>query len=309
MSRRPLPVFMQNYSLSQSFQAIGFMLLSMACFSAMNTAIRFIAGNLPSTEVVLLRNIFSLLLIVSWQIIRTRKRPHFTTQRMSGHFWRATAGICAMEAWFYSLTILPLTLATALSFTTPIFATIIAIIWLGEKAGLRRWAAIMTGFIGMLIILRPGTDNMSAHALFVIFSSVMMAIAGTLVKSLTRTESPETIVFFMALFMIPWSILPVIGQWQHPDLHTLAIVFCIALLSTVAHLLLARAFIRADMVTLMPFDFTRLIFTAFFAYILFAETLDMPTILGSAIIVGSAVYIAHREARTAKRAQLSDPQP
>lgn len=285
---------------SKATQAIGFMLLSMACFSGMSAFIHSMAGALASPQIVLMRNVFSLILIVSWQAIRIRDIPRFKTNRWAGHFWRATAGIVAMEAWFYALTLLPLNLATALSFTTPIFATIIAIMFLGEKAGIKRWAAIATGFIGMLIILRPGTDNMSSDALFVIFSSIMMAVAGTLVKSLTRTESPETIVFFMALFMVPWSILPVIGHWQTPTISDLQIVLAIALLSTIAHLFLARAFVRADMVALMPFDFTRLIFTAFFAYIFFSETLDMLTALGSLIIVSSTVYIAHRESRAAK---------
>ena len=300
-------------SLSPSLHAIAFMLLGMLCFSAMNTAIRYMAGSMPSFQLVFLRNVFSLLIIIGWQMARIRAIPRFTTQRLFSHFWRATAGICAMEAWFYSLTLLPLTLATALSFTTPIFSTIIAICLLGEKAGLRRWSAIMVGFVGMLIILRPGTDAMSTDALFVIFSSIMMGIAGTLVKSLTRTEPPETIVFFMALFMVPWSALPVFlpwgSGWHDVTGFQLEIVFIIALLSTIAHLFLARAMMRADLVMLMPFDFTRLIFTAVFAWFLFDETLDGPTFLGALLIVGSTVYIAHREARLAQkqRAAIGNP--
>lgn len=294
---------------STAWQAIGLMLLSMACFAAMNTAIRYMAGSMPSPQLVMLRNIASLLLIVLWQGLLTRRLPYFTTRRLTGHFWRATAGICAMEAWFYSLTVLPLTLATALSFTTPIFSTVIAILWLGERAGVHRWSAIVTGFIGMLVILQPGAAPMSPDALFVLFSSVMMGISGTLVKSLTRTESPETIVFFMAFFMVLWSILPVIGRWQPVTLHQLAIVLLIGLLSTTAHLLMARAFHRADLVTLMPFDFTRLIFTAIFAFLLFGETLSSAAWLGALIIVGSTVYIAHREARTGRIYALPQENP
>ena len=291
--------------LPPAMHAIGFMLLSMLCFSGMNTTIRYMAGGLPSTQIVFVRNVFSLLLIVLWEIARVRGVPQFKTQRIFGHFWRATAGICAMEAWFYSLTLLPLTLATALSFTTPIFSTIVAIVFLGERAGIRRWSAIIAGFVGMLIILRPGSDIMSPNAFIVVFSSIMMAIAGTLVKSLTRTEPPETIVFFMALFMVPWSGLLVIGHWQPASTQQFGLILVIALLSTVSHLFLARAYIRADMVTLKPFDFTRLIFTAIFAYLLFGETLDGATIAGSLIIVASTVYIAHREAKLARKAKDS----
>ena len=285
---------------SRPLQAIGIMLVSMACFSAMNTTIRLLTPYMHSTQMVFLRNICSLLLVLAWQYVRHRRLPVFRTQRLIGHFWRASIGICAMELWFHAITLLPLTLATALSFTTPIFSTIIAILFLGEKAGIRRWSAIVVGFIGMLIILRPGISGVNSDALFVIGSSLMMGIAGVLVKSLTRTEAPETIVFYMALFMIPWSSIPAFFTWQAVSLYALWLVFLVALFSTTAHLLMARAYMRADMVMLMPFDFSRLIFTAIIAYVLFDETMDMPTICGSLVIIASSVYIAHREARSKK---------
>lgn len=287
--------------LTTAVEAILLMLMAMACFSAMNIVIRLLSHELPSTQMVLLRNVFSLILIVAWEIGLRRKIPTFKTSRMKGHFWRASVGIVAMELWFHAITLLPLTLATALSFTTPIFSTIIAIIFLREKAGIRRWSAIVIGFIGVLIILRPGTSGISADALFVIASSTMMAVAGVLVKTLSRTEPPETIVFYMALFMIPWSIPLAIPNWTPPSAHSLWLVVLIAFFSTGAHLLMARAYRRADMVMLMPFDFSRLVFTSIFAYILFGETLDSPTVCGSLLIVASTVYIAHREARLRSR--------
>jgi drug/metabolite transporter (DMT)-like permease len=281
-------------------QAVLLMLIAMAFFSAMNIAIRVLAHTMPSTQMVLLRNICSLILILVWDIALHRRIPRFHTSRITGHFWRASIGIVAMELWFHAITLLPITLATALSFTTPIFSTIIAIAFLGEKAGIRRWSAIALGFVGMLVILRPGLGGVGPDALFVIGSSTMMAIAGVLVKTLTRTEPPETIVFYMALFMIPWSVLPAIPNWQSVHMHQMGLVFLVSFFSTAAHLLLARAYVRADMVMLMPFDFSRLVFTALMAYALFGETMDGYTIGGSLLIVGSTVYIAHREARLHK---------
>jgi drug/metabolite transporter (DMT)-like permease len=161
---------------------------------------------------------------------------------------------------------------------------------------MRRWGAIACGFAGMLVILRPGAGDISADALFVLASSLVMAVAGVLVKTLTRTEPPETIVFYMALFMTPWSLLPALGHIRPISAQALGLVALIALFSTVAHLLLARAYMRAEMVVLMPFDFSRLVFTALMAYALFGETLDAPTVAGSLLIVASTVYIARREA-------------
>src|SRR5438045_1078388 len=112
--------------LSQALEAILLMLASMACFSAMNIVIRILSRGMPSTEMVLLRNICSLGLILLWDIVLNRRIPVFHTKRLKGHFWRASVGIVSMELWFHAVTLLPITLATALSFTTPIFSTIIA---------------------------------------------------------------------------------------------------------------------------------------------------------------------------------------
>lgn len=285
------------FPLSRPLQAVWLMIGSMALFAAMSTLIGLLARTMPPAQIVLIRNVLSLVLIVLWSAAAQKGMPRFPTTHMRGHFWRAAFGIAAMEMWFYSLSILPVTFAIALSFTTPIFSTIFAILFLGERAGVRRWSAIAIGFLGMLVILRPDLGGVDARASFVLVSSAMMAVAGVLVKSLTRTEPPETIVFYMALFMIPWSALPAAFVWQSFTLNEFWLVFLIALFSTAAHQLLARAFVRTDMVTLMPFDFTRLIFAALFAWILFGETLDAATLLGSLIIVGSTVYIAHREAK------------
>lgn len=273
------------------------MLASMACFAAMNTLIRMLSFGLHSTQMVFMRNIISLVLIIAVSAMMRKPLASLKTTRFSGHVWRGTIGFAAMELWFHAVTLLPLTLATAISFITPVLSTIIAIVCLGEKAGIRRWAAIFAGFVGMLVILRPDTGTMDANALFVLFSSMLMAVAGTVVKSLTRTESPETIVFYMAGIMTVWSIFPATLYWQTPTATHLWLAFWIAVFSTGAHLMLARAYQRADVVVLMPFDFTRLIFTAFLAYLCFGEVMDAQTMAGSLIIVASTVYIAHREAK------------
>ncbi len=285
------------FPLTRTLQAIILMLLSMACFATMNVVIRLVGDGMHPTQIVLLRNILSFGIVVVWMLALHKGMPSISTRRLSGHFWRASIGFVAMETWFYSITIMPLTVATALSFTTPIFSTIFAIVFLRETAGMRRWMAIAVGFIGMLVILRPDTQGISHSAMLVLFSSAVMAVAGVLVKTLTRTEAPETIVFYMALFMIPWSLFPALPHLSSVNPEQLALIFLIALFSTAAHLMMTRAYMRVDMVVLMPFDFTRLVFTAIGAYFLFGEVMDESTIAGALIIVASTVYIAHREAK------------
>ena len=292
--------------ISKNQQAILFMLGSMLCLSAMNVALRTLAGGLHSTQIVVLRHIFSIMIVLVWSAWLVRGIPRFYSRRMQGHFWRAAFGICAMELWFYAITIMPVTLATALSFITPIFSTLLAIVFLGEKVGIHRWAAILSGFTGMLIILRPDISGVSSAGMVVIGASLMMAGSGVMVKSLTSSESPETIVFYMSVFMLIWSIPVAIPFWQSFTIAQLGMVFIIALCSTIAHLLMTRAFARAELVVLLPFDFTRLIFTAILAYLFFGETVDAHTLAGSAVIVASAVYIAYREARNKK---ITSPEP
>ncbi len=283
-------------------QAMLLMLFSMACFAAMNIIIRSMAGEIHSTQMVFIRNTMSLLFVVSLAAIQQRGRPHFPTARLSGHIGRGMAGLIAMQLWFHSVTIMPVTLVTALSFTTPIFATIFAILFLGERAGIRRWSALFTSFIGVLLILRPDTGAVDAKVFFVLAASLAMAVAGTFVKSLSRTEPPETIVFYMVMVMTPLSLPLALYHWQPLSAHQLLMLVLIAVLSTTAQLMMARAYRRAEMVVLLPIDFTRLIFTSLFAYLFFGEILDSHAWLGAGIIVCSTLYIAHREA-TIKRSQ------
>ena len=283
------------------------MLLSMAGFSVMMAFIRELSATMHPTQMVLLRNTVSFFLVLLWCIYMNRKRPVFKTNRMKHHFWRAAVGIISMELWFYSISIMPMTLATALSFTTPIFSTIIAIIFLREHAGWHRWSAILAGFMGVLIILRPDVQGFSYNALIVLAASFMMGISGVIVKNLTRTESPETIVFYMTLFLTPLSLPLAFMHWQEITPHQWWLIFWIAFFSTAAHLTMTRAFKRVDLVVLMPFDFTRLIFVSILAFIFFDEHLDMQTAVGAFVIVASTVYIAHRETR--HRQKVAPPLP
>ena len=277
-------------------QAIGFMLLSMVAFAAMNIVIRHIGDSLHSTQMVFVRNVISLFLVTCVAAMMQRAIRRFRTDRLTGHAGRAMAGLLAMQLWFYSVTIMPVTFATALSFTTPIFATIFAIVFLKEKAGWRRWSALAVSFGGVLLILNPDPDALNIAVLYVLAASAAMAVAGVFVKSLSRTESPETIVFFMALFMTPASLPFALGHWQPMDMTQLGWLFLIAFFSTSAQLMMAHAFRRTTMVMLMPLDFTRLIFTSLFAYIAFGEVLEGQAWAGAGLIVASSVYIAHREA-------------
>ncbi|MFZ4124818.1 MAG: DMT family transporter [Rickettsiales bacterium] len=277
--------------------AAALMITSCASFSLMNVFIRMGSETIHTTVLVFLRNLITVIVFIPWvikdnfQLVRTK--------RLGAHFWRATIGIIGMQSWFYCIATLPLTHATALSFTAPIFSTIFAVLLLKEKADIWRWTAMGMGFLGVLIILRPAGDDFSLLSLVVLFTTSMWAGASMLIKSLTDTESPLRIVFFMVLFMSIWSLPPALYYWQWPSLTVWFYLIVIACFAFCAQWSLAKAYSMANIVTLTPYDFSRLIFTSILAYFVFGESSDIYTWIGAAIIISSALINARRDAKSA----------
>jgi drug/metabolite transporter (DMT)-like permease len=297
---KPHPFFL---NLGPIGLGILYMVASMLCFSLMTAMVRMATFELHPAYIVLLRNASSLAIMLVWVLWREREVLKSPNKR--AHFHRALLGILSMEIWFYSLAKVPLPEATALSFVTPLFVTIFAIFFLKEKVGPHRITALILGFVGVLVITRPGMAAISPFAFLVLISSALIAVSSILVKQLTRTESPVTIVYYMALFMTPLSLPLGLPHMESLNLKLAGIIAVIAITSTLAHFLLARAYTLAPVSTLMPFDFSRLIFASIFAYYLFGETLDRWTFAGAAIIVASTFYIAHRE----RKLRIQTPPP
>lgn len=276
-------------------RGVLFMVASTASFSLMNVFIRMGAEDVPVTMQVFLRNFLTVLVLLplafrnDFALLRTR--------RIKSHFWRATVGVIGMQVWFYCVSILPLNQATALSFTAPIFTTLVAVVLLKEKADLWRWLGIGASFLGVMIILQPG-GGFSWQSLLVLLATFMWALAGVLVKSLTSTETPLRIVFFMSMFMALWSLPPALYHWRWPTPEAWVILLAMATAAFFAQWLLAKAYKETEVVKLVPFDFGRLIFTALFAYLAFGETSQLHTWIGAAIILGCALLAIRRDAKS-----------
>lgn len=270
------------------------------CFAAMNGIIRYLAAEMHSFEIVFFRNLAGFAFMVPWLL-----RTGFSGLRTDFHrlyLGRSFMGLLSMLAWFSALAMMPLAEATALSFTAPLFATIFAVILLGEVVRARRWTATVIGFLGAMIVLRPGFIELgTAHAL-VIASAALAGFNATLVKQLTRTESANAIVTYMTLYIIPMSLIPALFVWVMPPWHTVPWIVLLGLVATLGHQALTRAFAATDTSLVMSFDFGRLPFVAVIAWLAFDESPDIWTWIGAAVIVGSSVYIARRES-TLMRAQ------
>jgi drug/metabolite transporter (DMT)-like permease len=164
---------------------------------------------------------------------------------------------------------------------------------------LRRWAAVIAGFCGVLVIMRPTDASLGMGLLLILASSAAGAANNITVKYLVRTERPNTIVALFVVYLTPLSLLPALPVWEWPDLRTLGWLAGLGAIGTVAHLSMARAYALADASACAPYEFVRLPYAALIGFVLFGETSDLWTWVGAAIIAAAAIYVACREAHLA----------
>ena len=286
-------------------RAVMFMVASTVLFGAMAVCIRLASSQLHPFEIAFFRNLFGFMFTIpllfrhGWGILRTDKLPLY--------FLRCCIGIVSMLAGFWAIVHLPLAQAVALSYSTPIFVTIGAVFVLGEVVRARRWTAVIIGFIGVLVLMHPGTDSFNFASLIAVLAAVMSASVAISIKFLSRTEKADAIVIYTTMIWVPLSLVPALFYWTQPTGITwLWIVLC-GFLGTTAHMCWTRALTLADASLLTPISFLQVLVVGGFGYFLFGESVDRWTVAGAAIIFGSSVYIAHREARLARRA-VTDPE-
>jgi drug/metabolite transporter (DMT)-like permease len=273
------------------------MFVSTFLFASMHASIRHVSATIHPFEIAFFRSLFALIVVLPW-FVRLGLQP-LRTQRFGLHAVRAALNVFAMLSFFYALSIAPLSEVTALGFTAPIFATLLAALVLGEAVRLRRWSAIAVGFLGVLIILRPGFQEVGPGQLLVLFSSLIWACALLVIKTLSRTDSSVTITSYMALLMMPLLLAPAALVWQWPDAGQLLWLALIGVLGGTGQLCVAEALRQADTALVMPFDFCKLLWVTVLAYLAFGEVPDQFTWLGGAIVFASVLYITYRERRRA----------
>jgi drug/metabolite transporter (DMT)-like permease len=190
--------------------------------------------------------------------------------------------------------------ATAVNFTAPLFATLAAALVLHEDVRLRRWSAVVIGFVGVLVIMRPGSARLDANLFLLLLSAATAAMNNITVKFLARTEPPSRIVAFFMIYLTPLSLIPALFVWQWPAPSTFGALIGLGGLGTIAHFSVARALAAADASACAPFEFARLPFAALIGFLCFGEVTDVWTWVGAAIIAVSSIYVAYREARLAR---------
>lgn len=277
---------------------ILFMLTATVLLASMHAIARHLSSDIHPFVIVFFRNLFGLLAVVPLFI------RHGSSCLQTGHpklhLIRVGVGLFAMLSWFYALAYVPITNATALSFSATIFATLSAWFFLGEKMRLRRWMAILAGLVGVMVVLQPGLDGFNIYSLLVIASTVSWGISMTIVKKLSATDSSVSIVGWMSISLTVLSIWPALFFWQWPTPEQFLLLACIGALASAGHLCIVNALRRAETAIVTSVDFCRLIWTAIIGSIFFDELLDQWTLIGAIIIFGSGWYIVVRESKLQK---------
>ena len=219
---------------------------------------------------------------------------------MGTHALRVTINFVSMAMFFYALSITPLAEVAALTFSAPIFATVLAIFIFKEVVGPSRWGAILIGFAGTLVILRPGFETINIGALLAMGAALLWGTAIIIIKDLGKTDSPLTITTYMVLLLIPISLVPALIVWEWPTWGQLGWLLVVGTCGSIGHLLLNHALKQAPTNVVMPIDFARLIWVAIFGYFLFAETPGIFVWIGGAMIFASGLWIPHTENRLRK---------
>ena len=291
----------KTYNLSKIFTpsvlAVLFMVLSGIFATSMHCLIRFATEENHPFEVAFFRTIFVLLIFLPFVVkngFKTLKPNNVKLQS-----YRAIIGSVAMLCMFYGLSITELAKATALMFTVPIFATILAIIFLKEVVGIRRWNAMLIGFFGALIVLRPDIE-LGFGPLLILCGSLMWSSSVLMAKKLTQTDSTLSITFWQAAGLIPATFILATQVWQWPNLDQLIMFLLIAIAGTLTHWFLNEALKRAEISALLPLDYLRLIWSVSLGLIFFNEIPPAGLWFGAALILGASTYIGVRQAKKKK---------
>ena len=291
---------------SGTMTGILWMIVTGFLFVIVTCIVRYLGSDMPAIEAAFIRYSIGLLIVFPGVIGYFRRQP---TWRKTGLFGiRGFIHGFGVMLWFYAMARVPIAEVTAIGYTAPIFVTIGAAFFFGEKLHLRRIAAIGIGLCGTAIILRPGFNEVNIGQLAQLMAAPLFAASFLLTKKLTHTENAGTIVAMLSLFctltLLPGAIL----QWREPTLEEMFWLGMTAIAATTGHYTLTRALASAPITVTQPITFLQLVWASILGMVLFGEALDPFVFAGGGVIIAAATYISHREAMAARRI-MTPPAP
>ncbi len=288
--------------LPANLRGILWVALSGVLFALLNVFTLIPSQHLNSFVMAFLRYFFGSLFLLPI-VMRLGLYRSLHTRRLPLHLFRGALHTSGMMLWFVALPLTTLAEITALGFTGPIFVTIGAALFLGEDVRLRRWIAIIVGFIGAMIIIRPGFSSLHLGVLCILISTPIFSASNLISKGLARTDSANTIVIWQNIVIVACAAPFAIWFWQTPGWVDVLWFMAAGLCGTLGHICQQRGYQLADITLLQPIGFLSLIWNTLLGYFLFFQQPDVWTFVGAAVIFSSAMYISHREA-VRRRAQI-----
>lgn len=280
-------------------QGILWMLAAMMMFSATNALAKLLMAHYPVMQVVWARYFFqfSLLLI----FLGPRIRRVMVTSKLTVQLGRSLLMLGTSTLFFFGLSMVALADQSAIMFVAPILVTALSMPLLGERVGPRRWAGIFVGFLGALIIIRPGSGMMQLAALFPLGSACLYALLQISTRFLGRIDNTMTTLFYTASSGTLITTVLVPFFWTTPDTSGWMMMAALGVTSNLGHFSLIKAYEAAPAPTVAPFSYVNLLWATLFGYILFSDLPDIWTVTGAVIIASSGLYIFHREQQRGKK--------
>ena len=279
---------------SNYFIVVALTLIGTLTAALMASGVKYLSNDLNPFTICFFRCLIGLIIVLPF-IIKNKFKA-IKSKNIKLQFYRSFINVISMITWFSAIGIMHLEKATALGFTTPLFTTILAVIILREVIRAHRITALFIGFLGVLIIIRPGYLPIESGTLLILIASFSFSIVLIMVKKLSDIDSSLTIIFYHLLFMTPLTFIIAIFFWEGINFTQFFIFVLMGSAGLISHWCLAQAFKLSDTTFIMPFQFTKLIWASFIGYVIFAESPDKWTWFGGIIIFTSVIYITYREA-------------
>tara|TARA_R110002050_G_scaffold11068_2_gene37684 strand:- start:6525 stop:7418 length:894 start_codon:yes stop_codon:yes gene_type:complete len=277
----------------------------LTCFVSVSNdvIVKLVGTRLDGMEISFFRFLFSMLTVLPFMI--TKGWSSFKTVNPSMHWWRAIVGVAAIALFTYGLIFVPLAEVTVFSFTQPLFFMPLAILFLREKVSPGRWIAVILGFAGILVMIDPGSPSFNIYVFLPMGAALLFAVLDLMAKKMVSNESTLTMLFYFALGTTIAGLIPALMVWQTPNLRELLWLFALGAGANLIQVCLFKAFSATEASSLAPFRYVELVFSVFFGFMLFSESVKMKTLLGAAIIIGSTLYMSYFEVRKKRKAAKS----
>ena len=272
---------------------IIFMTLAMLCLSVNDVLVKGLSSTYPIWEIIFFRALSGVIISVvlifffGWQKLKTKKPV--------GHLVRAFSSVACVVFYFFGLKYLLLSENVAIVHSAPILATILAVPILGEKIGFHRIAAVLLGFIGVLIIIKPGSDLFKIESIFPLLAAFFMAIAYLSTRFLMSTESSVAIIFYYSFALLVTSLIFFPIDFIIPSILNLIPLMALGIMGSLGHYFMSQAAKSAEVVIITPFEYTSFIFLGLMGYFFYNEVPSNSVYIGTSLIVLSGTYIVYRE--------------